>query len=105
MNCDVLRCPVCGGALAQADREGWQEIYSGLSDLVLRDFEADNAYWARFRTPVRTVSNTVYENFMYSYDQHLGLRSYGECVDLLVNYYYESALQYLNALQTQEEMP
>ena len=98
----LLAYTYLGNALAQADREGWQEIYSGLSDLVLRDFEADNAYWARFRTPVRTVSNTVYENFMYSYDQTLGLRSYGACVDLLVNYYYESALQYLSALPIEE---
>ena len=92
-------------ALAKADREAWQTIYDGLDEAVLRDLEAERVYWARFETPVRTVSNTVYENFMYSYDQHLGLRSYGECVDLLVDYYYESALQYLNALQTQEEMP
>lgn len=98
----LLAYTYLGNALAQADREGWQEIYSDLSDLVLRDFEADNAYWARFRTPVRTVSNTVYENFMYSYDQTLGLRSYGACVDLLVNYYYESALQYLSALPIEE---
>lgn len=98
----LLAYTYLGNALAQADREGWQEIYSGLSDLVLRDLEADNAYWARFRTPVRTVSNTVYENFMYSYDQTLGLRSYGACVDLLVNYYYESALQYLSALPIEE---
>lgn len=98
----LLAYTYLGNALAQADREGWQEIYSGLSDLVLRDFEADNSYWARFRTPVRTVSNTVYENFMYSYDQTLGLRSYGACVDLLVNYYYESALQYLSALPIEE---
>lgn len=98
----LLAYTYLGNALAQADREGWQEIYSGLSEPVLRDFEADNAYWARFRTPVRTVSNTVYESFMYSYDQTLGLRSYGACVDLLVNYYYESALQYLSALPIQE---
>ncbi len=101
----LLAYTYLGHALAEADREAWQEIYAGLSESVLRDFEADRVYWDRFRTPVRTVSNTVYENFMYSYDQTLGLRSYGACVDLLVNYYYETALQYLNALQAQEETP
>ena len=94
-----------GNELAKVDRAAWQTIYDGLDEAVLRDLEAERTYWARFETPVRTVSNTVYENFMYSYDQHLGLRSYGECVDLLVNYYYESAQQYLSALQMQEEMP
>jgi len=41
---------------------------------------------------VQSVSNTVYEGFLQSYDQKLGMKSYGACVDLLVNYYYETAL-------------
>lgn len=91
-----------GNALAGADRAAWEEIYAGLPETVLRDFQVDRSYWERFQTPVKDVSNTVYENFMYSYDQNLGLRSYGACVDLLVHYYYETALQYLNALKMQE---
>ena len=51
-------------ALYSADRFAWQEIYNRQS-----------------------VSNTVYEGFLQSYDQDLGLRSYGACVDLLVKYY------------------
>lgn len=91
-----------GNALAKADNAAWGEIYAGLPETVLRDFEVNRLYWQRFETPVQEVSNTVYENFMYSYDQTLGLRSYGACVDLLVNYYYGTALQYLNALQARE---
>ena len=89
-------------ALAGTDRAAWEEISAALPETVLRDLQADRSYWERFKTLVRTVSNTVYENFMYSYDQDLGLRSYGACVDLLVNYYYETARQYLTALQMQE---
>ena len=59
---------------------------------MLRDFAADRSYWQRFETPVQTVSNTVYENFLYSDDQELGLKSYGACVDLLVNYCYGEAI-------------
>ena len=81
-----------GNALYSADRESWGEVYETLSEPVLRDFAADRSYWQRFETPVQTVSNTVYENFLYSYDQELGLKSYGACVDLLVNYYYEEAI-------------
>ena len=92
-----------GNALARADHAAWEEIYAGLPETVLRDFEVNRSYWERFETPVQTVSNTVYESFLYSYDQNLGLRSYGACVDLLVNYYYESAQQYLSALQAQED--
>ena len=80
-----------GNALYTADREAWEAIYDSLSEAVLRDFAANRAYWQQFETPVQTVSNTVYEGFLHSYDQTLGLRSYGACVDLLVNYYYEAA--------------
>ena len=80
-----------GNALHGANYEAWEKIYLSLDENILRDFAANREYWAKFETPVQKVSNTVYENFMYSYDQHLGLKSYGACVDLLVNYYYEKA--------------
>lgn len=80
-----------GNALYEADHAAWERVYGSLSEPVLRDFAWNRAYWQRFETPVQTVSNTVYENFLYSYDQDLGLKSYGACVDLLVNYYYEAA--------------
>lgn len=78
-----------GNALYEADYEAWLEIYRSLDDYVLMDFAQNRGYWQQFETPVQTVSNTVYEGFLHSYDQHLGLKSYGACVDLLVNYYYD----------------
>lgn len=86
-----------GNALHGADREAWQRIYSTLCPEILADFNANREYWAQFDTPVQSVSNTVYEGFLQSYDQKLGMKSYGACVDLLVNYYYETALGYLAA--------
>ena len=80
-----------GNALYSADREAWRAIYETLSDAVLRDLAASRDYWAQFETPVQTVSNTVYEGFLQSYDQTLGLKSYGACVDLLVHYYLDEA--------------
>ena len=74
-------------ALYSADRFAWQEIYNRLDEAVLRDFAENQTYWQHFKTPVQSVSNTVYEGFLQSYDQDLGLRSYGACVDLLVKYY------------------
>ena len=74
-------------ALYSADRLAWQEIYNSLDEAVLRDFAANQQYWQTFKTPVQSVADTVYEGFLQSYDQNLGLRSYGACVDLLVNYY------------------
>ncbi len=81
-----------GNALAGADRAAWEEIFDSLDENVVRDLLSRRAYWAQFDTPAQTVSNTVYEGFLHSYDQTLGLKSYGACVDLLVNYYYEASL-------------
>ena len=80
-----------GNALHDADYAAWQEIYGGLNEDVRRDYAANRAYWQQFETPAREVSNTVYEGFLQSYDQDLGLKSYGACVDLLVNYYDDAA--------------
>jgi len=76
-----------GNALFTADTDAWREIYRSLSPEIIRDFQVNNEYWEQFETPVQTVSNTVYEGFLESYGQTLGLKSYGACVDLLVNYY------------------
>lgn len=80
-----------GNALYSADYEAWKSVFYSLSDNVQKDFEQNSLYWEQFETPVQTVSNTVYEGFLKSYDQSLGLRSYGACVDLLVNYYLPEA--------------
>ena len=80
-----------GNALYSADREAWANIYEGLSEQVRRDFAANRTYWRQFETPVQQVSDTVYEGFLQSYSQTQGLKSYGACVDLLVNYYDETA--------------
>ena len=80
-----------GNALYSADYEAWHAVYGMLSEPVLCDLAASRDYWAQFETPVQTVSNTVYEGFLHSYDQTLGLKSYGACVDLLVNYYLDEA--------------
>ena len=60
-------------------------------------FAANRAYWQQFETPVQTVTTTVYEGFLQSYEQTLGMKSYGACVDLLVNYYYAEAAAHYGA--------
>ena len=81
-------------ALYSADRDAWQHVNAGLNDYVRADYAADRAYWQRFQTPAQTISNAIYEDFLYSYDQDLGLKSYGACVDLLVCTYLEDARIY-----------
>ena len=84
-----------GNALYKVDRKAYSAIYSSLSEEVLTDFKANREYWKLFDTKVRKVYNTVYQNFLYSFDQSDGLRSYGKCVDLLVHYYIDDAREHL----------
>ena len=74
-------------ALGEVDPAAQQRIYEGLTEDVKADLQASHDYWARFETPVQAVADTVYEGFLQSYGQTLGMRSYGACVDLLVAYY------------------
>lgn len=82
-----------GNALYEADRDTYYSIRSTLDSRVSADLAANNAYWAQFDSPVEEaveqVSTTVYENFLQSYDQTDGMKSYGKCVDLLVAYYFD----------------
>ena len=83
-----------GNALHSANYNAWELVYSGLEENVKRDFAANRAYWQQFETPVQTVTTTIYDGFLQSYDQTLGMKSYGACVDLLVNYYYAEAAEH-----------
>ena len=82
----------------------WFEIMDGLSENVHRDRHENAEFWATRTTAntgieivdkvLTTVAetaneavNTVYDSFLRSQNQELGLRSYGACVDLLVQYF------------------
>lgn len=80
-----------GNALYDVAYDRWEAVYRSLSENVRQDMAVNRGYWQQFETPVQTVSNTVHEGLLQSYDQELGLKSYGACVDLLVNYYLPQA--------------
>ena len=85
-----------GNALAGADYEAYTEIYYSLSDTVRSDFKAQSAYWDEFRdSAAQKASNTVYDSFLKSNGQELGMQSYGACVNLLVHYYIDEAREAL----------
>ena len=48
------------------------------------DLAANNAYGKQWEGPVRETGEKVYTTFLQGYGQTLGMRSYGACVDLLV---------------------
>ncbi len=82
-----------GNALYEADRGAWEDNYRRLAAGPLRDLEENRLYWNQFQTPVSTVSDQVYTGFLQSYGQTLGLKTYGKCVDLLIAYYYDAAME------------
>ena len=87
----LLAYTYLGNALYKADRDAWERVYSTLNEYVIGDLKENNAYWAKYQTPVSTVADAVYTKFLESYGQELGMQSYGACVDLLVAYYYDIA--------------
>lgn len=91
----LLAYTYLGNALYEAAYSRWEAVYDSLSDSVLLDMALNRAYWDQFETAVQTVSNTFHEGLLQSYDQELGLKSYGACVDMLVCYYLPQAMEYL----------
>lgn len=77
-----------GNALHSADYDAWAELYGSLCEEARADLNANNEYWARYKTKTAEVSEAVYTSFLVNNGQELGMKSYGACVDLLVSYYY-----------------
>jgi len=105
----LLSALMLSDLLSGSHGEQWLTIMSSLSHNVVRD-RYDNAnFWAT-RTTANTgvgfldniltsvaettsdAVNTFYDGFLRSQNQELGIRSYGACVDLLVEYFIEEAL-------------
>ncbi len=76
-----------GNALYKADKEAWREIRASLVEEIIIDWNDDSIYWEQFESPVETVATSVYDSYLKHNDQELGIKSYGACVDLLVEYY------------------
>lgn len=74
-------------ALYAAKPEAWAEISKDLSDFVRLDWQENSFYWKKFESPVETAATTVYDNYLKHNQQESGMKSYGECVDLLVEYF------------------
>lgn len=65
-----------------------QKIAKLCGEGMLRDLQAQDAYWAQYRhTVVGETSQEVYDQYLQSNGQESGIKSYGEMVDLLLAYY------------------
>ncbi len=72
-----------GNALYETNQEAWAAVYSSLSTEVQADLTFNNLYWDQYHTKEAKTAKKVYETFLSSYGQNLGMKSYGACVDLL----------------------
>ena len=80
-----------GNALYDADYTLWETVYFSLNDQVRADLDANNAYWAQYEGKGADAAGKVYEVFLQTQGQSLGMKSYGACVDLLVADYLAGA--------------
>ena len=78
-----------GNALYRYDKEAYSYLWNWLPEDVRADMNANNEYWRQFENKAAEVSEKVYDTFLKSYGQELGVQSYGACVDLLIAYYKE----------------
>jgi len=73
-------------ALLTVSPSKWQELYGRFTDELLTDWNDNNDYWAVKKTKVTEISETIYDGYLKSNAQELGIQSYGACVDLLVEW-------------------
>lgn len=77
----------------------WQSLMDDyFTDEIRTDWNDNYNYWRKMQTPVEDVAKEVYDGFLKSNQQSLGIKSYGACVDLLVSYYREDAYALLEEL-------
>lgn len=79
-------------ALNAISPELMQEVMRQMfTDELSKDWGDNYDYWQALKSPVREAANEamdqVYDGYLKSQGQSLGLMSYSACVDLLVNYF------------------
>ena len=74
-------------ALYEVDRDACDTITSNFSDELKHDWNYNNSYWADMESSVSEAASEVYDEYLKSNGQELGIASYSNCVMLLVNYF------------------
>ncbi len=74
-------------ALYKADYDKWLALRRSFEPGLARDWAANSEYWAQFEdSTVAKASDKVYDSFLKVNKQESGIKSYGECVDMLVTW-------------------
>jgi len=75
-------------ALYPVSPETWYAIADRrFTPELSQDWRDNNDYWSRMSSPMEDTAQDIYDGFLKGNDQELGIRSYGACVDLLVDYF------------------
>ena len=77
----------CSNTLYKADKQAWNEAHKACSEAVRRDLKQRNAYWDQFEGEVMDSSQQVNDTFIKANGVESGSFSYGEMVELLLQYY------------------
>ena len=70
-------------ALNKADATACGQILSTLTQEVKTDWKDNDDFWVKHQTPAAATVSAIYDGYLKSNGQELGIRSYGACVDML----------------------
>lgn len=73
-------------ALADVDREAYQECVAKLKTEVRTDLAENNQFWDRYDTKTAKVANQINDTYLKANLQEDGVKSYGRVVDLMLAY-------------------
>jgi len=73
--------------LYKVDKDAWRQLRNSFTPELENDWLSNNAYWASMESGVTETSQAVYNSYLKSNGQDLGILSYDACVNLLVEYY------------------
>ena len=80
-----------GNALSRVDRSAYADLWKSYSDAVVRDLDQYNAYLQSHQGEVAETVDKVNDNYLKANGQAAGVASYGQMVDLLLDYYGRAA--------------
>ena len=73
-------------ALNKADTAACGQILSTLTQEVKTDWNDNDEFWVKHQTPAAVTVSAIYDGYLKSNGETLGIKSYGACVDLLTTW-------------------
>ena len=75
-------------ALYPVDKQRWNTVVKTyFTQELVTDWNDNHNYWKALESPVEDAAGQAYDSFLKENGQELGMKSYGACVDLLVNWF------------------